>query len=233
LILVANIAEEGLGDLKGIKAVVDSFGSAPLAYLALEGMGLGEIHHRGLGVDRFRVEVNCSGGHSWVNFGRPSAVHVLAALVTRFTSMEVSQQPRSTFNVGKIQGGTSVNTIAAQASAEIDLRSEDPAALSQMVKELQKFVSEFDQPESRITLTPIGHARPERSLLLILWSSWLKNCLKAQELPYKLEIASTDANLPLSLGYPALCVGLTYGGMPTPTVNISTLSRLKRGWLIW
>jgi tripeptide aminopeptidase len=211
LILVANIAEEGLGDLKGIKAVVDTFGSTPLAYLALEGMGLGEIHHRGLGVDRFRAEVICAGGHSWVNFGRPSAVHVLAALITRLTSMEVSQQPRSTFNVGKIQGGTSINTIAAQASAEIDLRSEDPAALSQMVKTLHEFASEFDHPESQITLTPIGHRPPGEIPASHPLVKLAETCLQEQGLPAKLEIASTDANMPLSRGYPALCVGLTYG----------------------
>ncbi|MEN8173180.1 MAG: M20/M25/M40 family metallo-hydrolase, partial [Chloroflexota bacterium] len=127
--LVANVGEEGLGDLRGMRAVVDRFGSEPLAYIVLEGMSLGQIYHRALGVQRYRIRIQTKGGHSWANYGVPSAVHELAALVTKLTAIKLPRKPRTTLNVGMISGGTSINTIAAEASLELDLRSEDPQAL--------------------------------------------------------------------------------------------------------
>ena len=85
--LVANVGEEGLGNLQGMKAVVDHFGSDPLAYIILEGMSLGHIYHRGLGVRRYRINVHTKGGHSWVDFGNQSAIHELAELVVKLNQI--------------------------------------------------------------------------------------------------------------------------------------------------
>jgi tripeptide aminopeptidase len=132
--LVANVAEEGLGNLKGMQAVVDRFGSRPIAYLVVEGMGLGNILHRGLGVERYKIAVRTPGGHSWADFGQPSAIHELCTLVNRLTALPLSDKPCTTLNVGIINGGTSVNTIAAEAWLELDLRSEDSHLLCQLVE---------------------------------------------------------------------------------------------------
>ena len=114
--LVANSGEEGLGDLRGMRAAVDRLRSKIGACIVIEGMGLGRVVHQALGSRRFRISVNAPGGHSWSAFGSPSAVHVLVQLAAGLTRLDVPTHPRTTFNVGRISGGTSVNTIAQHAS---------------------------------------------------------------------------------------------------------------------
>ena len=87
---VANVAEEGLGDLRGMKAVVDRFGNDVHAYLVLEGLALGHVYHRAVGVKRYRVTARTAGGHSWSDYGHPSAIHELAKLIVGLTSLELA-----------------------------------------------------------------------------------------------------------------------------------------------
>ncbi len=132
---VANVGEEGLGNLYGMKAVVERFGADVLAYLVLEGMALGHIYHKAVGVKRYRVTAKTRGGHSWSDYGQPSAVLELTHLIGQMTSLRLPSHPRTTMNVGKINGGTSINVIPAEAWLELDLRSEGPAELVDLVKE--------------------------------------------------------------------------------------------------
>jgi len=221
--LVANVGEEGLGDLRGMKAVVDRFGEEPCAYIVLEGMAFGQIYHRALGVQRYRITARTQGGHSWVDYGRPSAIHELATLVTRLTALEVSSNPRSSLNVGVISGGTSVNTIAAEAHLELDLRSEGEEALQSLVRQVEALVSAVDSPAVNFSLDLIGR-RPAGKLpanhpLVRL----ARHCLKEQGVQANLAIGSTDANIPLSRGLPAVCVGLSTGyGAHTANEYINT-----------
>jgi tripeptide aminopeptidase len=213
--LVANVGEEGLGNLKGMKTVVDRFGSEPLAYIVLEGMALGQIYHRGLGVKRYRISVHTKGGHAWVDFGRPSAIHELAELVVKFNAIPLPVASRTSLNVGMITGGTSVNTIAAEASCELDLRSEGAQELIKLSDRVLKLVdvenSKSNQPVKAeaelIGERPAGEI-PKNHPLVILGI----DCYATQRLQAKLNIGSTDANEPLSRGLPAICVGLTSGG---------------------
>ena len=141
--LVANVCEEGLGDLKGMRAVVDRFGDEPRAYIVVEGMALGQVYHRGLGVQRYRITAKGQGGHSWVDYGTPSAIHELATLVTRIAALKLPEKPRTTLNVGIISGGTSVNTVAAEASLQLDLRSEGREALASLIQQVETLVTDF------------------------------------------------------------------------------------------
>lgn len=209
--LVANVCEEGLGDLSGMRAVVDRFGDAVTAYLVLEGMALGHIYHRGLGVRRYRISVQTAGGHSWVDYGRPSAVHELAALITRLTALQLPSQPRTTLNVGTISGGTSVNTIAATASLELDLRSEDFSHLERLSALVERMASETVRAGVEVSAEVIGCRPPgeissEHRLVRLARQS-----LEAQGIQSHLHIGSTDANVPLSRGIPAICLGLSTG----------------------
>ena len=122
---VANTCEEGLGDLRGMKAVVERFNADIHAYLVLEGMALGHVYHKAVGVKRYRITAKTKGGHSWSDYGQPSAVLELSRLIVQFSSLKLPSHPRTTMNVGKIQGGTSINVIPAEATLELDLRSED------------------------------------------------------------------------------------------------------------
>ncbi|MBT3391026.1 MAG: M20/M25/M40 family metallo-hydrolase [Chloroflexi bacterium] len=210
--LVVNVGEEGLGDLNGMRTVVERFDAAPLAYLVLEGMALGQVYHRGLGVQRYRVTAQTQGGHSWADYGKPSAIHELAALVGQLTQLQLPQRPRTTLNVGVIAGGTSINTIAAEASFELDLRSEEPAALQSLVRSAEILIEQANRPGVQIQAEMIGqrpageipktHPLPELA----------SQALQAQGIQPQFNIGSTDANIPLSRGLPCVCIGLTRGG---------------------
>jgi acetylornithine deacetylase/succinyl-diaminopimelate desuccinylase-like protein len=221
--LVANVGEEGLGDLRGMRAIVDQFGDRPKAYLILEGMALGQIYHRGLGVHRNRVTVKTSGGHSWVNYGKPSAVHEITEITHRLLAIQIPDEPRTTLNVGVISGGTSVNTIAAEASLVLDLRSEDAVVLSKLVKEVDQVVHKRENQEVRISLEtvserPVGALSPDHELVRLAVKG-----LEEVAVQPRLNIGSTDANIPLSRGYPAICLGLTTGnGAHTVDEHINT-----------
>lgn len=210
--LVANTGEEGLGDLRGMKAVVERFGNKPKAYLVLEGMALGHVYHRAIGVKRYKISVHVTGGHSWIDYGAPSAVHELSALVTKIAAIRPPTSPRTTLNVGRIGGGTSINTIAAEAWMELDLRSEGQDALNDLIHQVEKLINAAEKQSVKVNAEVIGHRPPgeisaEHPLLKLA-----QVCLREQRIEPVLTTGSTDANIPLSKGYPALVLGLTYGG---------------------
>ena len=155
----ANTCEEGLGDLRGMKAVVDRFGANVTGYLVLEGAALGHVYHRGVGVHRYKISAKAAGGHAWSDYGQPSAIHELAALTSKIASLELPKSPRTTLNVGRIVGGTSINTIAGDASLELDMRSESPAALAELVSAVDALIEAATRPEVRVEAKTIG-ARP-------------------------------------------------------------------------
>ena len=212
--VVANVCEEGLGNLKGMEAVVKRFGEDISAYVILEGNTLGKIYHRALGVQRYRIRAETAGGHSWTNFGRPSAVHELAFLIGKIARIKLPAKPRTTLNIGTVQGGFSVNTIAAEAQMELDMRSESPESLSHLVRRINNMVmganrSGEDYVRMQATLIgqrPAGELPQDHPLVLLA-----VQCLAKQGITPLLGIGSTDANIPISMGLPAICVGLTQG----------------------
>ncbi len=234
--LVANVGEEGLGDLNGMKAVVERFRddpqAGPLGYLVLEGMALGLVYHRALGVQRYRITCQCQGGHSWGDYGRPSAVHELARLVTHLEQIPRPGSPRHTLNVGVFHGGTSVNTIAAQASLELDLRSEDEEVLADMAASALHLVENANhggQLPVKMTCELIGH-RPAGELAAgHPWLDLAAKSLQAQGVEPVFTIGSTDANIPLSRGLAAVTVGLTLGGGAHTVHEFITTAPLGKG----
>jgi tripeptide aminopeptidase len=212
--LAANVCEEGLGDLRGMKAVVERFGKDVLGYVVLEGTTLGQVYHRALGVQRFKITVQTPGGHSWSNYGKPSAIHEIAALVNHLVKLPIPVQPRTTLNIGVIQGGFSVNTIAAEASMELDLRSEDGDILDELAQRARLCGMEFNRggedyvrvSSQRIGFRPAGEIPKKHPLVQLA-----VRCLEEVGVKPVLGIGSTDANIPLSQGLPAICVGLTRG----------------------
>jgi len=209
---IANVGEEGLGDLRGMKAVVDRFGADVRAYLVLEGLALGHVYHRAVGVKRYRVTAHTTGGHSWSDYGKPSAIHELAKLVVQLTSLELPSHPRTTMNVGKISGGTSVNVIAAEAMFELDLRSEGQESLAELVAAAEKLIRHANRPgviveADVIGQRPAGELSPDHPLVTLA-----EECLREQGLEPVLITGSTDANIPLSRGYPAIVLGISTGG---------------------
>ena len=227
--LVANVGEEGLGDLRGMKAVLSRFGDLPTAYIVIEGLSFGWVYHRGLGVRRYLITVQTPGGHSWIDYGRPSAIHELAQLITRLNAIVLPEQPRTTLNVGVIQGGTSVNTIAAEAHLELDLRSEQVESLNRLINQVEELVVSANRTDVQVVThiigeRPAGEISPDHPLVRLAFS-----CLETQGVQAKLNIGSTDANIPLSRGLPAIWIGLTTGGGAHTTSEYMLTDPLEQG----
>ena len=226
---VANTAEEGLGNLRGMKAVVDRFGAEVHAYLVLEGLALGHVYHRAVGVKRYRVTARTAGGHSWSDYGHPSAVHELAKLVVQLTSLTLLTHPRTTMNVGKISGGTSVNVIAPEASFDLDLRSEGKETLADLISAVEKLIHHANKQGVSVEAEVIGQ-RPAGEIsashpLVVL----AKDCLREQGLEAGLISGSTDANVPLSKGFPAIVLGVTTGGSAHTIHEYINVSPIAQG----
>lgn len=208
----ANACEEGLGDLRGMKAIVDRFGADVTAYLVIEGAALGHVYHRAIGVRRYRVTAHTAGGHSWADYGQPSAIHELMRLANQITSLPVPYTPRTSLNIGRVSGGTSVNVLASEATFELDLRSENMDTLNGLVKQVEDLIHAASRAgvtiESEIIgERPAGEIPSDHPLVKLG-----EECLHAQGLTAELTAGSTDANIPLSRGYPAVVLGITTGG---------------------
>ncbi len=209
--LVADVCEEGLGDLRGMQAVVNRFGDGARAYIVLEGMALGQVYHRALGVRRYRISIKTAGGHSWGDYGQPSAIHELTSLAAQITSLKLPAEPRTTLNVGKINGGTSVNTIAAGATLELDLRSESPQILLDVARQVEVLARGMERAGVGVGVEIIGQRLAGEIPADHPLVQAAQECLREQGIAPNLTIGSTDANIPLSRGYPAVAIGLTSG----------------------
>lgn len=206
---VANVGEEGLGDLCGMRAVVERFGTG-VTYIVVEGGLFGQISHRGIGVRRFKLEAQTPGGHSWGNFGVRSAVHELARIIVAIDRLTVPKTPKTTFNVGVIEGGTSINSIAQSATGLLDLRSESPAALEELVTAVSHIITQANKRKDvQVEMEQIGN-RPAGELPadtpLVRWAEEALRTVGCQN--PRLIASSTDANIPLSEGATAVCIGL-------------------------
>ncbi len=211
---VGNVCEEGLGDLRGIRAAVERLRHHIGTVIALEGCDFGTLHHQAIGVRRYRIEAHSPGGHSWGNFGTPSAIHALVRLAARIAELAVPRTPRTTFNIGVIEGGTSVNTIAEHASLLLDMRSASAAALADLIAQVDRLVAAAagERADVQLKVVTVGD-RPSGSIARdhrLVQAAVAAYHTVGANVSY--QQSSTDANIPLSLGIPAVCVGLTDGG---------------------
>ncbi|MFQ5942032.1 MAG: M20/M25/M40 family metallo-hydrolase [Anaerolineales bacterium] len=230
--LVANVGEEGLGNLRGMREVVDRFGSNVTAYIVLEGMALGHIYHRALPVRRYRITIRTDGGHSWIHAGRTSALHKLVDVGKRLLEMRIPGDPRTTLNIGRMEGGRSINSIADAALLEIDLRSESEATLDGLDRRLRTLIEGIQAEGAAIELALVG-SRPGGDLAadhpLVLAA--LESLMQAGEREAYLEFGSTDASVPLNRGIPAVCVGITKGGEAHTTREYIEIKPMRTGYL--
>jgi len=208
IVAVADVGEEGLGNLLGARTAVERYREKLGAVIAIDG-NLGRIIHGAVGSKRWRIIVRGPGGHSYGAFGTPSAIHGLGRIISAIADLQVPQEPKTTYNVGIIEGGTSVNTIASRATALLDLRSTDIAALDRVADEVRTIVEQRAGPGLQTEIEVLGE-RPagERSQadplvqLAAAAITWLG-------IEPKYGASSTDANIPISLNIPAVCIGIT------------------------
>lgn len=208
---VANSREEGMGDLGGIKAAYRRLKQDIRQAVVIEGMALGRIYHAGIAVRRLKIACEGPGGHSWLHFGRPSAIHGLMRLGAAITLLAPPEHPRTTFNIGVIDGGRSVNSIAPTASMLLDLRSEDRDTLAAFEQSVLNLLQDHQHSDLVFRVEVVGDrpagAIPRTHALVQL----ARHALEAIGLSPIYERGSTDANALLAAGLPTVTVGVTQG----------------------
>jgi tripeptide aminopeptidase len=210
LLVTGNVGEEGLGNLRGMKAVMDRYSDIG-AVIAIEGHNLGRVTHVAVGSRRYRVNVTGPGGHSWGDFGNENAIHSAAEIIGDLVRIPLPNSPKTTLNVGTVQGGISVNTIAPDTSFLLDLRSVDETALQSIADEVERILTiSRDGIELKFTLLgvrPAGTVSPGSPIVRLAGA-----ILESIGIQPTGDASSTDANIPINKGIPALCIGLTTGG---------------------
>lgn len=212
ILITGNVGEEGLGNLRGIREVLNARPNIG-AVIALEGHNLGRVTHVAVGSRRYRAVATGPGGHSWGDFGKPNAIHGLAKFIGELDAIPLPRTPKTTLNVGTIDGGVSVNTIAPSASCLLDLRSTDETALHRLSERVQRIAARSSKHDGvQIHMETIGERPagvvPVDSPVVKIAARTLK--LLGVEATF--DASSTDANVPIALGIPAMCIGLTTGG---------------------
>jgi acetylornithine deacetylase/succinyl-diaminopimelate desuccinylase-like protein len=225
LLFVGNVGEEGEGDLRGMRHIFSTprWKDSIHYSLVLDGAGSDTIVAEALGSRRFEVIVRGPGGHSWSDFGAPNPIVVLSRAVHAFAHTPVPSSPKTTFNVGVIRGGTSVNSIPESASMRVDIRSTSMAEMERLERALRYALDQAVEEESQATearvssrrrpfglsceLVPIGNRpagelHPNAHIMQVIRAvdAQLGNAAQVQR-------ASTDANIPLSLGLEAIAIG--------------------------
>jgi acetylornithine deacetylase/succinyl-diaminopimelate desuccinylase-like protein len=227
---VANTREEGLGNLDGMRAVLKAISPQKIgAAIIIEGLALGRVYHSGIAVRRLRLAVKTDGGHSWLHFGQASAIHTIAQIIAEITMVEVPTLPRTTYNIGVIEGGHSVNSIATDAHCYIDLRSETPQELQALEERIVGICTHYRKDDIQIEIEvvgdrPAGTISPQHPLVQLALQT-----LSAIGLSGILESGSTDANIFLAANVPTIVTGVTYGGNAHRLDEFIDLSLVEKG----
>ena len=218
LLLVATVGEEGEGDLRGVRHLFRQRGPArgAHAFLSIDGAGLSRVVTGGLGSRRFRVSASGPGGHSWVDWGTPNPIHALGHAIAAFTELPLREEPRTTLSVGRWSGGTSVNAIPQEAWVELEVRSESLPELDRLDAEIRSgaeaaitAVNRSANGRGRVVLAvdvigdrPAGRTDASEEIVRAALAA-----TRAVGAAPELAVSSTDANIPMSLGIPAVTMG--------------------------
>lgn len=212
-LIVANSCEEGLGNLEGCKEIMNTYGSRVKAFYSFDGY-LPQCTNVAVGSQRYKITVRTEGGHSWSKFGKTNAIAVISELVHKFYQMEVPTEARTTYNVGRIEGGTTINSIAQEASILFEFRSTSQHCLEIMEKKMKDILADF-QGDYEMTTELLG-VRPgngeldqkELETYTRMSEKIIRECSGKEA---NLAASSTDANIPLSMGMPANTIGTITG----------------------
>lgn len=224
----ATRGEEGLGDLFGIKAIVNQEHGFDY-FIALDGY-LGFISNRAVGSKRYRASFMAKGGHSWGDFPSPSAIHALAEAIYRLTKIKMSVSPKNSLNVGVVRGGTSINTIAESASFDLDMRSLEEKNLKRLEKSAKMIIEKVAKKQNvKVSIEKIG----DRPVALTDNGELANAAYKVMSkygLEPKLIPGSTDANAAMAAGIPSITIGIYKGGDAHRKTEWVELKSLETGF---
>jgi acetylornithine deacetylase/succinyl-diaminopimelate desuccinylase-like protein len=217
IVFAATTGEEGTGDLRGARYLFETTARGAHAAIAVDGAGDERVVSCALGCRRYRVELQGPGGHSWAAFGMPNAIHAAAGIVARLSALSADRRPRTTLTVSRIAGGSAVNAIPSAAWLDVDMRSTSPVELARLDRQLHTSMHDavFEENSRRASGTPalsvtavlIGDRPPGE---ISADSGVVRLALAATRTigrTPELAVASTDANVPISLGIPAVAIG--------------------------
>jgi tripeptide aminopeptidase len=224
LLFIGNVGEEGEGDLRGMRHIFSDpkWKDSIQASVVLDGAGTDTIVAEALGSRRFEVTVRGPGGHSWSDFGAPNPIVVLGRAIHLFSQTPVSSSPKTTFNVGVIRGGTSVNSIPESASMRVDVRSSSAPEIERLEMELRRAVEQaLQEEETRTAANRNSHRRPQLNSEMVVIGDRPGGELDANARILQIaravdshlgnsahiQRASTDANIPISMGREAIAIG--------------------------
>ncbi|HYB21482.1 MAG TPA: M20/M25/M40 family metallo-hydrolase [Thermodesulfobacteriota bacterium] len=215
IIFCGNVGEEGLGDLRGVKALFRDHKNID-GFISIDGHGSEIITFLATGSRRYEIIYQGPGGHSFSAFGLPSATHALGRGIAKIADLQTPKEPKTTFTVGTVQGGTSVNSIAAEAGMQMDMRSNRKKELLELEERFLEIVKKAAEEENarwgsdKITVQiklvgdrPAGTQPPNAKIVQVAWAS----TEAVGQKPQLGEPSSTDSNLPISLGIPAITIG--------------------------
>lgn len=210
--IVAPVGEEGLGNLVGMRAAFARLKPHVGAVINVEGLAFGHVYHAGIAVRRLKITARTSGGHSWLHFGRPSAIHALIELGGKIIARQPVPSPRTTYNIGLIEGGQSINSIATEAAFWLDMRSEATGTLAAFEQSVRADIASLTTDEVKFGVEvvgdrPAGSIPTDHPLVLLALDALARVGVRGT-----LETGSTDGNVPLSEGCPTVTVGITRGG---------------------
>ena len=217
ILFVANSCEEGLGNLKGVRKIFADYQGRVKQFVSYDS-GIHTINDRCVGSHRYEVEVTTEGGHSYLAFGKKSAIDVLAELIRAIYAIEppVREGCRVTYNVGTIEGGTSVNTIAQSAKMLCEYRSDSAECIDIMQEKFQKIFRDANTDEATVKVTMVGDRPCARGVNEQDLKNLIDTCAAVVEevdgQAPRFASSSTDCNIPLSLGIPSVCIGVYKGG---------------------
>lgn len=227
IMFIGNVGEEGLGDLRGIKAIFRDHPEID-GFISIDGSGLSSMTTGATGSRRFEFAFTGPGGHSFSAFGLVSAIHAMGRAIAKIGNLETPADPKTTFTVGTVRGGTSVNSIAADAVFELDMRSNDAAELAKLEERAKAAALEGVAEENarwnnngEITVEfrlvgdrPVGSTASDNPLIQ---TGALAFTAVGSELE-ELRTSSTDSNIPMSMGIPAITItgGGAAGGSHSP-----------------
>ena len=215
VLLVVNSGEEGLGNLKGTRRLMEQFGDHVTEFVTFD-LYASQIVEEAVGSHRYLVEICTEGGHSYNAFGNRNAIAAMAELIGRLYAVEIPPEGNTTYHVGTIHGGTSVNTIAQQAEMLYEFRSDCRDSLATMEHRFDAIIADFRSRGYDVRVTPVGK-RPCSGIVDENRRQTLKDRgAAAVHRHYGLDVqftsGSTDCNIPLSMGIPAICIGCVVGG---------------------
>lgn len=215
LLLVINSCEEGLGNLKGSRKIMEDFGSRVVEFVSFDG-GTKWIVNNAVGSKRYKVEVTTEGGHSFGAFGNRNAIAYLASLINTLYDIKVPNRGKTTYNVGTISGGTSVNTIAQDAQMLYEFRSDNREDLEEMEAHFTAAIDYYRTKGIQITVSLVGNRPCKGEVDRTREQELMERGARAVKNHYGNEVGfasgSTDCNIPMDMGIPAICMGCRDGG---------------------